>query len=252
MYFKEFKQIFYDLPVGGNDTALQVLTDITTNVRVKKEVLSNITLYDEYDIKDGETPEIIAEKYYGNPELHWVVMLVNEKFDYINDFPLTYEELYENTIAKYGEGNLDRIHHYEENGLITQPEGVLMVQKQEFDLIQKDDILQNPFITAKVKSKSFTNNRFSLNLVLEKGNFIPGEILNIFGVRLNRASGLFFYDLQGSFEIWPNSFLMETTSVAVTNLMYEDRENEKKRRIRLIDPSLIQQIVAEFKKLVNE
>lgn len=87
MYFKEFPQFLYDFNYGDR-IKTSIVTDITRNVRFRKEVLSNITLFDEYDIIDGETPEIISEKFYGTPEYHWVVMLCNGKYDYRNDFPL--------------------------------------------------------------------------------------------------------------------------------------------------------------------
>lgn len=87
MYFKDFPQFLYDFNYG-NKIKTSVVLDITRNVRIKKEILQNITLYDEYDIVDGETPEIISEKFYGTPEYHWVVMLANGKYDYRADFPL--------------------------------------------------------------------------------------------------------------------------------------------------------------------
>ena len=89
MYFKDFPEFIYDFKYGSSsETKTSIVKDITRNIRIKKEVLSNIVLYDEYDIIDGETPEIIAEKFYGNPEYHWIIMLANERFNYITDFPL--------------------------------------------------------------------------------------------------------------------------------------------------------------------
>lgn len=93
MYFKEFPSFLYDFKYEDGSVRTEVVKDITRNIRVKKEVLSNITVYDSYDLADGDTPEIIAEKYYGNPEYHWIVMLTNEKFDWLNDFPLTETEI---------------------------------------------------------------------------------------------------------------------------------------------------------------
>jgi hypothetical protein len=87
MYFKDFPQFLYDFNYGDK-VKTRVVLDITRNVRFKSELLENITLYDEYDIVDGETPEIISEKFYGTPEYHWVVMLANGKYDYRSDFPL--------------------------------------------------------------------------------------------------------------------------------------------------------------------
>ena len=102
MYFKDFPKFLYDFKYDNTDqTKMSVVRDITRNIRFRKEVLENYTLYDEYDIKDGETPEIIAEKIYGNPEYHWIIMLVNQRYDYITDFPLEYPALIANTAEKY-------------------------------------------------------------------------------------------------------------------------------------------------------
>lgn len=111
MYFKEIPQMYYNFNLGGVDQ-LTIVKDITHNVRFRKEILSNITLYDEYDIRDGETPEIIAERIYGNPNYHWIIMLLNERYDYITNFPLSYPELISHTEQKYGVGNINGIHHY--------------------------------------------------------------------------------------------------------------------------------------------
>lgn len=119
MYFKDFPQFAYDFEIGGK-TKVLLLTDITRNVRFRKEVLSKIELYDEYDIQEGETPEIIAEKIYGNANLHWMIMLVNERFDYIADFPMSYPQLMKYIEDKYGVGNEYEVHHYEnERGYIV-------------------------------------------------------------------------------------------------------------------------------------
>jgi hypothetical protein len=101
MYFKEFPKFLYDFKYG-NTTKTTVVTDITRNVRFRKEVLENVTLFDEYDIVDGETPEIVAEKIYGDPEYHWIIMLANQKHDYISDFPLSEQALVKHIVDTYG------------------------------------------------------------------------------------------------------------------------------------------------------
>lgn len=42
-------------------------------------------------------------------------MLCNERYDYINDFPLTQYELDKHITAKYGSGNEYDTHHYVNN-----------------------------------------------------------------------------------------------------------------------------------------
>ena len=102
------------------ETKALLLTDITHNIRFRRDILANITVYDYYDIIDGETPEIIAEKIYGSPEYHWVIMLTNERYDYIGDFPLTEPALEQYIVDKWGD-SANNIHHYEDGNGNTVP-----------------------------------------------------------------------------------------------------------------------------------
>lgn len=93
------------------NTKAWAVTDITRNIRFRRDILADITVYDYYDIVDGETPEIVAEKVYGNAQYHWIVMLANERYDYIGDWPLTQPALDQYVTDKYGSA-ADSVHHY--------------------------------------------------------------------------------------------------------------------------------------------
>jgi len=110
MYFRRFPKILYEFQVGDVRKVITT-TDILINLRFLKVALNKITLYNEYDIGEGETPEIISEKLYGRPDYHWVLMILNERYDYIDDFPLTYLELDKRIMQLYGEED-DAVHHY--------------------------------------------------------------------------------------------------------------------------------------------
>lgn len=112
MYFENFPVILHGINGSDGQEILVRLRDITRNVRVRRDVLANITLYEEYIIRDGETAQLIAEKVYGDAQLHWVVILVNEKYDYVTDFPLTSLNLLDHVTRKYGAGNEYVTHHY--------------------------------------------------------------------------------------------------------------------------------------------
>lgn len=117
MYFAKFPLIYYDFNIG-NKLIMKPMKDITINVRLRNAILENITLFDEYDIQDGETPEIVAAKVYGNPEYHWVVMLCNQKFDYLEDFPKTTRVLEQYVADKYDSPYATR-HWVNEQGMIV-------------------------------------------------------------------------------------------------------------------------------------
>ena len=134
MYFKEFPQFLYDFKYG-NTTKTDVVTDITRNVRFRKEVLENVTLFDEYDIVDGETPEIVAEKIYGDPEYHWIIMLANQKHDYISDFPLSEQALVKHIVATYGAQRYAIRHYVNSAGFVVNSTatGAVSVSNDAFE-----------------------------------------------------------------------------------------------------------------------
>ena len=138
MYFKEFPQYLYDFKYG-DELKTSIVKDITRNVRFRKEILENISLYEEYDIQDGDTPEIISEKFYGSPDYHWIIMLLNVKYDYVSDFPLD-----EYTLTKHISSNYENphaIHHYvNQDGYIVNSDypGALPVTCEEIERAENE------------------------------------------------------------------------------------------------------------------
>jgi hypothetical protein len=134
MYFKKFPNLIYDFNINGQ-TEYRRVKDITRNVRFRQQVLESITLYDEYDIVDGETPEVIAEKVYGNANYHWIVMLANQRYDYRTDFPLSQISLDKYIEEKYG-AEADGIHHWEDAEGIIQAStvsGAVSVSNRQYE-----------------------------------------------------------------------------------------------------------------------
>lgn len=139
-YFSHFPSILYPFKMNGK-THLVRVKDIALNVRVKKEIINNITVYDTYDIQDGDTPEILAEKIYGDAQLHWVIMLVNDRYDFYNDFPLSSDALASYVENKYGQGNENEQHlifgspHFEDinNNIVDGPATETITAVTNFD-----------------------------------------------------------------------------------------------------------------------
>ena len=154
MYFEKLPDILYNFPIRENEReTFVVLKDITANVRFIAETLSNVTIYDLYNIVDGETPEMISDKFYDTPKYHWAIMLANLRFDYINDFPMTYDRLQQYTLDKYGD--LYAIHHYEdENGFTVNDDYPLATP---IDNITYEDRVNESKRTIKILSKDLLN-----------------------------------------------------------------------------------------------
>lgn len=112
MYFEMMPKMLINL--YNTAGAYKLVTDITTRVSGSSEIRKNVFLYDYYDIRDNETPEIIADKIYNDPQLHWVILLCNDIIDPVYDWVLSQEQLLAHVSATYGEDNINAIHHYED------------------------------------------------------------------------------------------------------------------------------------------
>ena len=63
MYFDMIPKIYYDSK--ANDK-YDLLTNLMTRVKLRTDIKNDIFDYDYYNVVDGETPEIIAHKYYAS------------------------------------------------------------------------------------------------------------------------------------------------------------------------------------------
>jgi len=108
MYFESIPKIYYDSMGTGNP---KVVTNLLRRVAVRAKIKTNTLLFDTYDVKEGETPEIIAHKLYGDTELHWIVLLVNNITDRYHQWPLNFSQFNQHIAEKYD--NIDGVHHYE-------------------------------------------------------------------------------------------------------------------------------------------
>ena len=110
MYFQYFPTDMYD-PAG--DGSAKLATNILKRVRLRINVKKELVMLDKYDIKEGETPEIVADKHHGSPLYHWVIMLVNNISDINHDWVKSTRQLQKYIQIKYTEAQLDEVHHYE-------------------------------------------------------------------------------------------------------------------------------------------
>ena len=174
MYFDSFPVIFYD---SSGDLIFKDVTNLLRRVGLRTKVRTNSLLYDTYNVKEGETPEIIAHKLYGDTQLHWIILLINDITDRYHQWPMSGGQFLDYLNDKYS--NPDAIHHYE----TTQTSGDTKVKIEVFNEVDDD-----------------------------------------------AYTGL----------------------TPITNREYEEQQQNQRRKIRLLDPSFVEQFIDEYQKLIGE
>lgn len=107
-YFSRFPLVAYTVNSGST---FDIVSDILRRISVSKETKENYSLYEEYTVKDGETPEIVSFKFYNDTQYHWVILLINDIIDPRFGWPLTEKQLYNYSNNKYG-ANISAVRYY--------------------------------------------------------------------------------------------------------------------------------------------
>ena len=114
MYFSTIPKTYYD---SADNREPKIVTNLLRRVGVRAKVKTNSLLFDTYDVKEGDTPESIAHKLYGDTELHWIVMLINDVVDRYHGWPMAESQFNSYINQKYvdsdGNSNPSGVHHYE-------------------------------------------------------------------------------------------------------------------------------------------
>jgi hypothetical protein len=222
-YFSYFQKTPYTLSDDPRAN-LQLVTNILHRSKFLREITENTALYYPYQIKEGETPEIIADKLYGDVNRHWIVLLFNNIVNPYYEFPLNDSELDDMILKKYGytaEVARNTVHHFEQE-------------------ITRSTIYNGNISETNVDR--YTISEYSANFstgVLTQRN-LPSIDISIDGgteiIELNDAG----------------TILLQQATVykAVSVYEYEFALNEERRVIKLLDAKYVQAVEQEFKKLM--
>ena len=110
--FQNYKNIYYPFKDSDGEIFYKVVKDITENLKIRQDAIDVLELFEYYNLRDNETLEVVASKYYNDPKLHYLVLLANQRYDWRNDFPLTAQQLREYVNESYV--NPQGIHHFED------------------------------------------------------------------------------------------------------------------------------------------
>lgn len=219
-YFTFFPSIAYDI-VGKKRTNYQIVTNIFFRLRVIREVLSNFSAYYEYLISDADTPEVLADKVYGDPEAHWIILLANNMIDPQYDWPLNSRDFQKYIIKKYGsiENAQTTYHHYEK--VVRREEPLSNTFTEERYIINQANLTSS-------LSSTFANSRYATY----EGAYALADVQDVNPINYGFSSGKTVTEI--------------TYRNRVTNYDYEVELNDNKRAIKIIKPEYYSQIIREF------
>lgn len=229
-YFSNFNTTFYTL--DDLDT-IQIITDITSRATISDEIINNLSLFYPYSIKDGETPEILADKIYNDPQLHWIILHCNEIHDPRFEWPLSVPNLVEYCEAKYP--SRFAIHHYEDSNEVIVTGNVYVNSSNGFSNFNSNDIIENNTSNGKgVIVSKISNSNVIVNVSV--GGFRTGDNVKLFS-NANVTANI--------------SATTTINCLAITSFTHEDRLNEARRNIKILKPQYLDAVIREFQSKMS-
>lgn len=210
MFLDAFPRVQYDI-VRSKYSNFESVTDIFFRVSILKSVLDNISTYYMYEIKDGDTPEILADKLYGNGDSYWIITYSNNVYDRNYDWPLDYRSFEKYIVNKYGSvANAQAtIHHYEK-----------VIQRTE----------------------SLSNEMTEMRLIVDydKKTDVAPDVPYDYYLNLPETQSVEIINMNGQ------TVTEVISRNSVTNYDYEVEQNDKKRQIKIIKSDYYRTIMDEF------
>ena len=206
-YFNYFPKTLYT----SDSITAGVYINLISRFSFEGSFKKNTTVSYEYDIQDSDTPEIIASKFYDDPERHWIVLMFNNITDPQFDWPMDYRTLISFIDNKYSASanvgqsgsSWAKSHthaYYKVETRTTISTNTITVKKIEVDA--------NTYANVAISSSNVT--------------LADGHIITI-AVSKDTQS---YYD-------------------------YEMELNEDKRKIKLLKPEFIQSVEEEFRRVIK-
>jgi hypothetical protein len=240
-YFGKFPLIYYNLSEDNFSNPILV-RNVFFRFKILESIKNNLLIYYPYNIKDGETPEIIAYKYYNDSEKHWLVLMANEIINPFYEWSLTNDAFLKYIESKYkydmvAEGDEPIYYHLGETLILGSSELGITYNTEMINMsgIDRSKILVHHYEKKISKTDSGTGN-------------ISDTIIQL---DYNTYANTSAYTFQT--ENFDNGTSVDVTTT--TNIVYcydyEYNLNESKKEIKLISKDYLSQIDKEFDALVS-
>jgi hypothetical protein len=113
-YFRELPDILYQSQASDRNSSRDYVRvkNLFRRVKLRDDLQNVFTLFNKYQITEGERPDTVAEKLYGSSDYDWVVLLTAGIINVYDQWPLSDKDLYQYAENKYG-NELTAIRFYE-------------------------------------------------------------------------------------------------------------------------------------------
>ena len=133
-YFRELPNLLYQsfLPDKKSSLDYTEVKNLFRRTKLRDDLQNVFTLFDKYEIPDEFRPETVAEDFYGNDELDWVVLTTAGIVNVRNEWPLNNRDIFDYSFEKYGD-NLNATRFFETKEIKNSSGGIILEKGKVVD-----------------------------------------------------------------------------------------------------------------------
>lgn len=114
-YFKNLPNILYPSLRNGKKSShdYTLIKNLFKYAKIPDGLLDIYVAFEDYQIIGDDRPDNVAEKYYNNSGLDWIILVTNNIQNVREDWPMPQKILYNHLYEKYTEAELEQVKYYE-------------------------------------------------------------------------------------------------------------------------------------------
>ena len=241
-HFKHFPKVLYNF---GNEISPVIFQKLGTYVDIIDQVRDDITIYADYTVLDNDRPDILSYNLYGDIQYYWLIFYVNDALRE-EGWPLTANEVQEQMEKYYPHDFIRTYVNWFKSDFKIGNRATGKKSGAFGDIVQTHPDL-GQIIVANNSGFDFQKAE-----TVEAGfGFFNPDTIEIQATDKQYNAVHHYEDADGNYvDIDP---LQEPPST-VTPITFAERfidENEKRKRIRIIKPEVINQLFNEFNRALK-
>ena len=183
-YFRQLPDL--DYPSIANDRNsvydYQIVKNIFKRAVLRNDIFDEVTAFTKYSVQGDERPDQVANRFYKDSGLDWVVLTTNNIIHVRDEWPMGNQDFLTYLNDKYTAQELSNVHHYEteiirdSRGRLIQPEGLTVPEGHSVSFLD-NGVLRTE---SKVKLFTFLQNEIDLNDAKREINILKERYLALF------------------------------------------------------------------------
>ena len=113
---------------GRMDGDFSVVKNFFKRAKLRTDVFQDLTFFTKFNVIGDDRPDNVADNFYDDPTLDWIVLLSNNIVNIQSEWPLSQADFFTYLSEKYPDENVlySGIHHYEANEVKTSTDVIII------------------------------------------------------------------------------------------------------------------------------